>query len=83
MRFNLEWFDGAPERFERGMVLENRGGTIVLVGDIDEEMCIGAAPEGILAQAMDNVERWAWLVRPHELDWLEDMARKHRKGKDA
>lgn len=42
---------------------------VLLIGD--------TPPEGPLFDSMPApmvIKRWAWLIQPHELNWLEDMA---------
>ena len=85
---NLEWFDGAPEKLEPGMVVRvgdpvNR---VLLVGHTD------AAGESKFSGPDDRLEKlpeainpyllaWAWVIKPHELEWAADMACKHAKGR--
>lgn len=68
----VQWNEGAPEKLEPGMV-------------IDLFDCGPCAAEGICLVGSDiSAElaeagrqfciRWAWLIQPHELNWLEDMA---------
>lgn len=65
----VQWVPGRPEKLRTGMVIsitvfyEDR---IVLIGDFMEE----AYRENLRAGCM----KWAWLIQPHELNWLEDMA---------
>ncbi|MFC0666228.1 hypothetical protein ACFSKY_00030 [Azotobacter chroococcum] len=75
---NLEWTKGAPERLEPGMVvlIDN---CVLLVGN--------ASPSGRLwgGQASEEdlatVDAWAWLVKPHTLEWIADMAKAHGVGR--
>ena len=64
----LEWTAGAPERLEPGMLLLYSTGSVLIVGD-----CSDAMPDGEIA--------WAWLVRPHTVEWIEAMAAAHGVGR--
>ncbi len=71
----LEWHKGAPEKLKPGMLVMRggRANDICVVGSLmyraDEE------------SLMDNAVAWAWLVQPHEIEWLESMAEAHGVGK--
>ncbi|WP_225001942.1 hypothetical protein [Pseudomonas aeruginosa] len=80
---NVEWNEGAPKQLEPGMVIRSavyEG--IFLIGTVD------AAGESSLTspwtrkeldeEQRSNVIAWAWLIKPQELAWLEDMANKHK-----
>ena len=67
---NHEWFDGAPEKLEPGMVISHE--------DYDGFLLVGHAS---IFHSSLRVKRWAWVIKPHELEWLEDMAGKHAKGR--
>lgn len=85
---NLKWNEGAPDKLEPGMVVRvgdpvNR---VLLVGHSD------AAGESKLSGPDERLEKlpealkpyllaWAWVIKPYELKWLEDMAGKHAKGR--
>ncbi|QJP08385.1 hypothetical protein [Pseudomonas multiresinivorans] len=75
----VQWNEGAPKQLEPGMVIRSavyEG--IFLIGTVD------AAGESSLTtpwtrkeldeEQRSNVIAWAWLIQPHELNWLEDMA---------
>ncbi|HCE6051117.1 hypothetical protein AAER32_21975 [Pseudomonas aeruginosa] len=77
---NVEWHEGAPEKLEAGMLVEANDTKspdyrIRLVGDVlpDEATDGGECPP-----LLDHIKRWAWLIKPQELAWLEDMANKHK-----
>ena len=65
---NLEWFEGEPEELEPGMVVIQEYGGLYLVGDEHPKFPL-------------SVKRWAWVIKPHELEWLENMAGKNVKGR--
>ncbi len=76
---NVEWNEGAPEKLEPGM--------LVFVEFEDEafqyligEALFNGATEGddCCAFSLQDVTRWAWLIKTQELAWLEDMANKHK-----
>ena len=55
----LDWIKEAPKSLHRGMVIDT-GETMQLIGDM--------IPVGL------KIERWAWLVKPYQLDCLMHMA---------
>lgn len=67
---NLQWNEGAPDEILPGMLLlwEDTDGSIYLVGH-EHDIC---------DEESQYIARWAWLIQPHELAWLEDMANKHK-----
>lgn len=65
---SLDWNKGAPAELEAGMVVRTARATM-LVGD-------GKVPVN-----RSKILQWAWLVKPHELEWLADIQRKHAKGR--
>ncbi|EPO5559746.1 hypothetical protein P3795_30725 [Pseudomonas aeruginosa] len=80
---NVQWNEGAPKQLEPGMVIRSASYEgVFLIGAVD------AAGESSLAtpltrKELDEDQRsaviaWAWLIKPHELAWLEDMASKHK-----
>lgn len=76
MNFRIDWIDGAPEKLEPGMVIEDVDNGFLLVGSITED---GYADYDSFAEPA--VIRWGWLVQPHELEWIADMAQRHGKGR--
>lgn len=62
---NVQWNEGAPEKLEPGMLVEAAMGGIYLCGSL--------VPNGS-PEELSSLKRWAWLIQPHELNWLEDMA---------
>lgn len=63
---NVQWNEGAPKEVLPGMLLlwDATDGSVHLVGHEHD----------IRADELEYIERWAWLIQPHELNWLEDMA---------
>lgn len=73
---NLEWVEGKPEELIAGMVIQDGNGFILIVGNINED-CSSSPdkfPDG--GKTLSQTVRWAWLCKPHELEWLEDMAKR-------
>lgn len=79
---NLQWFDGAPAEIAPGMVIHvgepiNR---CFLVGHTDAggQSCLGDPDKiGVMQDdAAEFIVAWAWHCKPHELEWLEDMAKR-------
>ncbi|HIE0453198.1 hypothetical protein H2O01_29235 [Pseudomonas aeruginosa] len=67
---NVQWNEGAPKELKAGMLLEYADGLVSLIGTNFEQ----SPDRSVFAVA----KRWAWLIQPHELAWLEDMANKHK-----
>ncbi len=70
---NVQWNEGAPDPLATGMIIEDEDNGFLVIGDI----LIDGAPFSNSRQT-PVVKRWAWLIHPHELAWLEDMANKHK-----
>jgi len=70
---NLEWTMGAPEKLEPGMLIRWQDGRCELIGSNVDPEVIGCVAAWILG--------WAWVIKPHELEWAADMAGKHAKGR--
>ncbi|MDP5677860.1 hypothetical protein UJK07_15585 [Pseudomonas aeruginosa] len=67
---NVQWNEGVPALLMPGMLVQFLTGIIELYGsEITDTQRDVVAAMGV---------RWAWLVKPHELTWLEDMANKHK-----
>ncbi|HBO2162009.1 TPA: hypothetical protein NIA63_005523 [Pseudomonas aeruginosa] len=73
---NVEWNEGAPAKLEPGMVIDFRG-AVLLIGHVSREDYMNS-PEYGPWEDLSDITRWAWLIQPHELAWLEDMANKHK-----
>lgn len=72
---NLQWTKGAPERLESGMVL------LVHDGDYEGTWLVGSDTESDQSWAIGCCVAWAWLIKPHTLEWIADMAKAHGVGK--
>jgi len=58
----VQWNDKAPQKIQPGMLIERWDGKIDLIGTCR------------ISVMKPLIKRWAWLIQPHELNWLEDMA---------
>lgn len=74
---NLDWSEGAPDELVPGMVIDEGEGNLVFIGHCLPEG-YPEMPDGYLDL---SVKRWAWLIQPYQLEWLEAMTKQHRKGK--
>lgn len=83
MRLNLEWFEGAPAQFEPGMYIETTGGVFCLIGHCDAAgaSSLNGPDDRVDCRYPEVIKRWAWLVKPHELEWLEGMATSNAKSR--
>lgn len=84
MNFRIDWIDGAPEKLEPGMVVRFDGlweGQLntLLIGHVNSFSGFGKSLDANLST--DKITRWGWLVQPHELEWIADMAQRHGKGR--
>lgn len=73
----LDWQDGRPEQLEVGMIVDDKDYGFVLIGDANKWY----SPDAGGHMYEPGIKRWAWLVKPHELEWLADIQRKHAKGR--
>lgn len=74
MNFRIDWIDGRPADAVRGMVLQFAdwdGKSAYLVGDDSD----------LTEEDLSHVVRYGYLIKPHELEWIADMAQKHGKGR--
>lgn len=68
---DVKWIEGAPEKLEPGMLVLWDSGIVEVVGT--------ELPE--IAEVMySDMKAWAWLIQPHELEWVERMANAHGAG---
>ncbi|MGN3637280.1 hypothetical protein ACTFXL_07585 [Pseudomonas aeruginosa] len=77
---NVQWNEGAPEKLEPGMLIEATDTMasdyrVRLIGDVLPDEALDG---GDLSSRLFHIKRWAWLIKPQELAWLEDMANKHK-----
>jgi hypothetical protein len=70
---NLEWFDGSPDKLEPGMFFQHK--------DYEGGFLIGHGDGFGWLTDFSRIVRWAWVIKPHELEWAADMAGKHAKGR--
>ncbi|HBO1194490.1 hypothetical protein Q8W87_05490 [Pseudomonas aeruginosa] len=68
---NVEWNEGAPKMVAPGMAILWDDGRILIHGGFRDTPVCRLFEE-------ERVKAWAWLIQPHELAWLEDMANKHK-----
>lgn len=77
---NLDWNEGAPDELMPGMVIQWPGGFIAIVGHIDTEFCQEPPRQADIQERISKIERWAYLIQPYQLEWLESMNKQHGKG---
>lgn len=74
---NLDWNEGAPDELVPGMIVDDVDDGLIVIGH--------CGPKGFAfgGPVYDDpiVKRWAWLIQPYQLEWIESMAKQHRKGK--
>lgn len=68
----VQWNEGAPQKLEPGMLVKSADGDVRLVGHLAPKTA--AEAHAMLDWDLREVRAWAWLIQPHELNWLEDMA---------
>lgn len=74
---DIDWVKGAPARLEAGMVVQWYDGQLSIIGHYDERMSVELLDIAQIAMAVDlslelsEIAAWAWLVKPHELEWIE------------
>lgn len=73
MNFRIDWIDGAPEAIEAGMVLRWGDDSLTVVGN--------DFPDDALELFTEYGKAWGYLIKPHELEWLADMAQRNGKGR--
>ena len=71
----VQWNTEIPERLEPGMLIKvmfyDEEYTYLVGTSLDDGSTIG--DDGARIEPR-HITRWAWLIQPHELNWLEDMA---------
>lgn len=77
---DVKWIDGAPEKLEPGMLVMCQGKAI-LIGHSDPCCRYGLVEFGHIDEVLKSVAAWAWLIQPHELEWVERMAKAHGVAK--
>lgn len=73
MRRNLDWQQGSPDHIEAGMVLLYADGTVTLIGS-DHANSADAACYKV-------AQKWAYVIKPYEINWLENMINRSGKGR--
>lgn len=70
---DIDWVEGAPDNLCAGMIVMWSCGAVSLAGHIDEACTppMFEMPDDHEYIVMQDVTRWAWLVKPHELEWIE------------
>lgn len=69
---DVDWVEGQPDGLKAGMIVMWSSGDCSLVGHIDEQMNVPSWEyDGQVDSLMVDIQRWAWLVKPHELEWIE------------
>lgn len=77
----LEWHKGAPEKLEPGMLVMHDDQRPILIGDSDQFCRFGLVDFAHIEEVRNSISAWAWLIQPHEIEWLESMAEAHGVGK--
>lgn len=60
----IQWFDGVPEQLRAGMLIFWPDG-VELIGSVEE---------GVIPEPDCGIIRWAWAIKPSELEWAISMA---------
>jgi hypothetical protein len=60
-----KWFQGQPASIAPGMLLRTARQGLILVGNSNEWGNL----HGNSDSPIDVIE-WAWIIKPHELEWL-------------
>jgi hypothetical protein len=76
---DVKWIDGAPEKIEPGMLVLVRDGEFEGVWIAGSEIDFGLDEHWFAGCCI----AWAWLIQPHEIEWLESMAKAHKVGRPA
>lgn len=68
---SIDWVEGAPSRLEAGMVVQWSDDICAIVGHLGENTD-GTWDDGEYnARISIYIQRWGWLIKPHELEWIE------------
>lgn len=78
---NLDWNEGAPDELVPGMIVCNGSGQLTIIGHVDNVLSANAASEIQIEYSMGEISKWAYLIQPYQLEWLESMNKQHGKGK--
>ncbi|XAI95235.1 hypothetical protein [Leptolyngbya phage Lbo-JY16] len=76
---NLDWNEGAPDEIVVGMALQQDNGRIYIVGHVTPAEESGGDTD--IGALQSRTVRWAYLIQPYQLEWLEAMNKQHGKGK--
>jgi len=84
---NLDWNEGAPGELVPGMALHIVGGgmdRIMIIGHTDaagQSSLNDPDARGVVSEDYrEYVKRWAYIIQPYQLEWLESMNKQHGKG---
>ena len=83
---DVKWVNGAPERLEPGMLVITRSlNKPLLIGHADQagsaSLDSPSTRVELSAEQKEAFVAWTWLIQPHELEWVERMAKAHGVGK--
>ena len=78
---NLDWHEGAPDELVPGMIVCNGSGQLTIIGHVDNALSYSASSEIQISESMAEICKWAYLIQPYQLEWLESMNKQHGKGK--
>lgn len=70
---DLDWKEGAPDELVPGMIVDDVDDGLIIIGH--------CGPKGFAFGGPVIVNRWAWLLKPYQLELLESMNKQHGKGK--
>ena len=73
----LDWNEGRPEKLQAGMVVDDKTFGLVLIGGANEWY----SPDAGGHMWEGHIKAWAWLIKPHELEWIGSMRKQHVKGR--
>lgn len=67
----VQWSTEIPERLEPGMLVRTSKGVKLVGSDVSHARLLWSVADA-----------WAWLIQPHELNWLEDMANRKTRTQE-